>query len=64
MILRQTTRDGHEIDVPGVVPKLLGTPGRVRSSAPGLGDDTDAVLAELGLSADDIALLRRQKIVA
>ena len=48
MILRQTTRDGHELDVPGVVPKLLGTPGTVRSSAPRLGDDTDAVLRELG----------------
>ena len=64
MILRQTTRDGYELDVPGVVPKLLGTPGTVRSSAPGLGDDTDAVLAELGLGADDIAALRDRNVVA
>ena len=64
MILRQVTRDGHEVDVPGIVPKLMGTPGQVRSSAPGLGDDTDAVLGELGLSAADIAALRTKKVVA
>jgi formyl-CoA transferase len=50
--------------VPGIVPKLLGTPGRVRSSAPGLGDDTDAVLGELGIGAEQIAALRDRKVVA
>lgn len=64
MILKQTTRDGHEIEVPGIVPKLMGTPGQVRSAAPALGDDTDAVLAELGLSADAISQLRTRKVVA
>ncbi|WP_422169645.1 CaiB/BaiF CoA transferase family protein [Limnohabitans sp.] len=64
MILKQATRDGHEIEVPGIVPKLMGTPGRVRSSAPKLGDDTDAVLAELGMSADQIGELRNKKVVA
>ncbi len=64
MVLKQRTRDGHEIDVPGIVPKLMGTPGRVRSSAPGLGDDTDTVLAGIGLSGEDIAALRNRKIVA
>jgi formyl-CoA transferase len=64
MILRQQTRDGYELDVPGVVPKLLGTPGTVRSPAPRLGEDTDAVLAELGFSDQDIAGLRHRKVVA
>jgi formyl-CoA transferase len=64
MILQQTTRDGHTLEVPGIVPKLLGTPGRVRSSAPKLGDDTDAVLAEAGFSAGDIAALRARQVVA
>jgi formyl-CoA transferase len=36
----------------------------VRSSAPRLGDDTDAVLRELGISDDDIAALRGRKVVA
>ena len=64
MILKQQTRDGHEIEVPGIVPKLMGTPGQVRSAAPKLGDDTDAVLAELGLDAQAIAQLRERKVVA
>jgi formyl-CoA transferase len=64
MILSQTTRDGYDVEVPGVVPKLMGTPGTVRSSAPGLGDDTDAVLQELGYSTQDIAALRGRKVVA
>lgn len=64
MILKQATRDGYEVDVPGVVPKLLGTPGTVRSAAPRLGDDTDAVLGELGFSTQDIAALRGRKVVA
>ena len=63
MILRQSTRDGYDLEVPGVVPKLLGTPGTVRSSAPKLGDDTDAVLRELGFSNQDIAALRGRKVV-
>jgi len=64
MILAQTTRDGYDLEVPGVVPKLLGTPGSVRTSAPGLGDDTDGVLRELGLSDPDIAALRTKGVVA
>lgn len=64
MILQQTTRDGHVLEVPGVVPKLLGTPGNVRSSAPRLGDDTDAVLNEIGLSKEQIAALRKRNVVA
>jgi len=64
MIQTQTTRAGDEIEVPGVVPKLLGTPGSLRSPAPRLGDDTDAVLRELGLSAAEIAALHQKKIVA
>ncbi|HEU5296595.1 MAG TPA: CaiB/BaiF CoA-transferase family protein [Burkholderiaceae bacterium] len=64
MVLKQTTREGYEVDVPGVVPKLLGTPGRIRSSAPKLGDDTDAVLTEIGFSGNDIAALRGKKVVA
>ena len=64
MILRQIARDGYELDVPGIVPKLMGTPGTVRSSAPGLGDDTDSVLKEYGLSDSDIAALRGKGVVA
>ena len=64
MILEQQTRDGYTVAVPGIVPKLLGTPGSVRSSAPHLGDDTDEVLEEVGFSAQDIKALRERKVVA
>jgi formyl-CoA transferase len=64
MILAQQTRDGYEVEVPGVVPKLMGTPGSVRSPAPRLGEDTDAVLRDLGLSDSQIAALREMKVVA
>ena len=64
MILRQRTRDGRELDVPGIVPKLSATPGTVRSSAPHLGEDTDSVLGEMGLSESEIAALRVKGVVA
>ena len=63
MILQQHTRDGHMVEVPGIVPKLSATPGTVRSSAPHLGDDTDAVLQGMGLDAAQIAALRERGIV-
>ena len=63
MVLEQQTRDGYTVQVPGIVPKLMGTPGRVRSSAPKLGDDSDAVLGEIGFSQQDIAALRGRKVV-
>lgn len=63
MIVNQTTRDGYDVEVPGIVPKLSGTPGTIRSSAPKLGDDTDAVLAGMGLSAEQIAQLRTQGVI-
>jgi len=64
MILQQRTRDGDTLEVPGIVPKLSATPGTVRSNAPHVGDDTDAVLREMGLSAEQITTLRESGIVA
>ena len=63
MLLQQQTRDGYSVTVPGIVPKLSGTPGTVRTSAPHLGDDTDAVLTEAGLTQEQIALLRGKGVI-
>ncbi len=63
MLMTQQTRDGYTVQVPGIVPKLSATPGTIRSSAPHLGDDTDAVLAEAGLSDEQIALLRSKGVI-
>lgn len=64
MLLQQTTRDGYSVEVPGIVPKLSATPGSIRSSAPHLGDDTDTVLRQMGLSDEQIAQLRLKGVVA
>ena len=47
MIEHITTADGLELDVPGIVPKLSATPGRIDRLAPTLGQDTDEVLQRL-----------------
>ena len=56
--------DGTALAVPGFVPKLSATPGGHRHNAPTVGQDTDAVLRELGLSEAQIAGLRQRGVVA
>jgi formyl-CoA transferase len=63
MLHRQVTRDGDEILVPGVVPKLSATPGAVRRPAPRLGEDRDSVLSEIGISAEQRQALQLQGII-
>jgi formyl-CoA transferase len=56
--------DGSDLMVPGIVPKLSRTPGGHRRNAPSIGQDSDSVLASMGLSATQIQALRDQGIVA
>ncbi len=63
MILRHRLPDGVEVAMPGIVPKLSETPGAVRWQGPALGEHTDAVLAQLGMTAADIARLRDSGVV-
>jgi formyl-CoA transferase len=56
--------DGSTLTVPGIVPKLSLTPGSHRRNAPALGQDTDAVLKELGLTPVQIQGLKDKGIVA
>ena len=52
------------VTVPGIVPRLTGTPGRVRHAGHEIGADTAAVLREvLGLSEHDIDRLRGDHII-
>jgi crotonobetainyl-CoA:carnitine CoA-transferase CaiB-like acyl-CoA transferase len=44
--------------------RMSDTPGGIRHTGQPLGAETDAVLAELGLGAGDIADLREQGVVA
>ena len=56
--------DGSTLAVPGIVPKLSATPGSHRRNAPTLGQDTDAVLHELGLTPAQIQGLKDKGIVS
>ncbi|AZE83941.1 L-carnitine dehydratase/bile acid-inducible protein F [Pseudomonas orientalis] len=51
MLLASQLDDGTAVTLPGIVPKLTATPGRVRSRAPSLGQHTDAVLESIGIDA-------------
>lgn len=55
--------DGSALQVPGFVPRLSASPGSHRRNAPTLGQDTDAVLREVGLSEAQIQALRERGVV-
>jgi formyl-CoA transferase len=63
MIRQVMLPDGAALKVPGLVPKLSGTPGDVGWVGPTLGQHTEEVLARLGYSAADIAGLRARRVV-
>ncbi len=53
-----------EVVVPGVVPRLSATPGRITNLGPRLGNANDEVLRTLlGLAAEEIAMLRERNVV-
>ncbi len=62
-IVRVTDPVLGAVPMQAVVPRLGDTPGRVRSTGPDLGADTDAILGALGLDRDAIAALRRDGVV-
>lgn len=64
MIDEITMDDGTKLAVPGIVPKLSETPGAHRRNAPRLGQDTDTVLRDIGLTAQQIAALKERGIIA
>jgi len=63
-MLQQIRLDsGESLSVPGIVPKLSRTPGGQHRNAPALGQDTDAVLRELGLSEEQVAALKQRGVI-
>ena len=56
--------DGSQLTVPGVIPKLSLTPGSQRRNAPTLGQDTDAVMREIGLTPEQMEALRQRGVIA
>jgi formyl-CoA transferase len=62
-MLQQIEVDGDPLLVPGIVPKLSRTPGGHRRNAPALGQDTEAVLREAGLTDAQIAALASRGVL-
>ena len=59
MVLQTADAEGRPLKVPGIVPKLAATPGRLRTPAPRLGQHNDTVLGHIGWpqrAANDEAL--------
>jgi len=63
MILQTVMADGSALALPGIVPKLSRTPGSHRRNAPEIGQDTDAVLQDIGLTPAQIQALKDKGIV-
>jgi crotonobetainyl-CoA:carnitine CoA-transferase CaiB-like acyl-CoA transferase len=64
LLVEHTDEVHGEMSMPGVVPKLSGTPGSLRSGARWtVGADTDAVLGELGVEAVERDRLRESGVI-
>ena len=64
MLSSITLADGSALTVPGFVPKLSRTPGGHRRNAPALGQDTEDVLREVGVTPGQIEALRARGVIS
>ena len=64
MILKHRTRQGFDVEVPGIVPKLLSTPGAIHSPAPVLGEHTRGILDGLGFTEEQQEQLKAEGVIA
>ena len=55
--------DGESLKVPGVLPKLSRTPGRIEGGGPALGQHTQDVLDELGIDRETQAKMRERGVI-
>jgi formyl-CoA transferase len=56
--------DGLRVEVPGIIPKLSKNPGAIRHRAPTLGEHTDQIMKSAGLTAEQIAILKKSGVLA
>ena len=63
MIERVVSADGRAVEVPGIVPKLSATPGGIQRRAPTLGEDTEAVLRDVGVTHEQLQALRERGVI-
>jgi formyl-CoA transferase len=63
MIEPHELSDGTQLELPGIAPKLSETPGETRWLGPALGEHTDDILASLGMTAAEVAALRKEGVL-
>jgi len=64
MIQEFKMEDGEPLKIPGVVPKLLDTPGKINWLGPELGEHTEEVLQEaLSLDKEQIESLKKKGVI-
>ena len=61
---RESFVEIDSIAQPAPAPRFLGTPARVQRPPARIGEHTDAILKDWGFSADEIAVLHRDRAVA
>jgi formyl-CoA transferase len=62
-MLQETPVEGGRVPLTGPAAKFARTPTRIRTGPPALGEHTDAILDDLGLSAEERAELRRDGVI-
>lgn len=62
-MIEQVQTSVGPLKVPGILPKLSRTPGRIGTGGPQLGEHNDDILAGLGLSEEQVAGLRERGII-
>jgi crotonobetainyl-CoA:carnitine CoA-transferase CaiB-like acyl-CoA transferase len=62
-IITVSDEDLGPLKMQNVLYRMLGTPGRVRWSGRRIGQDTDAILAELGVRSERVSELRARGVV-
>ncbi len=63
MVVEQTHPVAGRIKQTGVPIKLSDTPAQIRTAPPTLGQHTDAILKELGLTTHEVRVLRQDRVV-
>ncbi|MGH8750981.1 MAG: CaiB/BaiF CoA transferase family protein [Burkholderiales bacterium] len=63
MIQQFRMKDGTSIKLPGIVPKMTGTPGATHWLGPELGAHTAEVLAGIGIDAAQQKILKQQGVI-
>jgi len=64
MVVRLPRSDGRPVPTTGIVPKFSRTPGAALAGGPRLGEHTEAVLRDAGVSEAELAELTTLAIIA